>query len=423
MFRDKETQVLIVGAGPVGMFMALCLAERGIRAKIIDKEERTAAHSYACALHSETLKLLDRLGLLTEVLALGRPIETVSFYEGLSRRAELKLSRLDVDFPFVVALPQSALEDLLERHLNQKCGIRVDWSHRLSSLEPQRSEVVAVIDRLCESGKGYSVADLDWEVQRTLSTRAAFVVGADGYDSVVRQSLGLEWERVATPESFAVFEFESDGRFDNEVRIVLEDETTNVFWPLPNSRCRWSLQSTTNNIGDESHAKERTDVLIVQPAVDRQVRNDVQKLIQERAPWFEAKISELDWSTDVQFESRFAKQFGRGRCWLVGDAAHQTGPIGMQSMNVGLCEAEELAGLLARILQENTSLDVLQTYEKNRRNEWQQLLGVRGGLKPRDPVNPWVKEHSPKILPCVPASRSDLAHLVHQLGLDFQIAN
>ena len=419
MSREQETEVLVVGAGPVGMLTALLLSENGIRVRIIDKEERTAAHSYACALHPRTLKLLDRLALCSDLMAVGRRIETVAFYEGEFRRAEMNLSRLPVDFPYLVILPQSALENLLEQRLRRDKGVKVEWSHRLSNVDPQSQAVVAGIDKLCETSKGYIIRELDWEVQKTLRCRAQFVVGTDGYDSFVRNSLGIEHESVSEPDTFAVYEFETDGQYPNEARIVMDDATINGFWPVTDHKCRWTLQVADGDDLEESHMKERSDVVVVDQAVDVSTLQHVRQKIQERAPWFSGSVKQLDWSVDVQFEARFAKHFGQGRCWLAGDAAHQTAPFGMQSLNVGLLEAEQLAGTLTKILRQNGSMDLLEAYDRSRRNEWQHLLGVKGGLRPRNGVAPWVKERSSRILPCVPGSGEDLARLVNQLGLDF----
>ena len=84
-----------------------------------------------------------------------------------------------------------------------------------------------------------------------------------------------------------------------------------------------------------------------QKAVDERIRQYVEKVAKQRAPWFTAGVKEITWCTEVVFEQRVAKQFGRDRCWLAGDAAHQTGPVGVQSMNVGMAEAATLAGCLA----------------------------------------------------------------------------
>ena len=92
--REERTEVLVVGAGPVGLLTAILLAEAGIEVRIIDREERTTARSYACALHPRTLKLLDRMGLAAPIIERGRRIEKIAFYDGATRQAEVKLSEL-----------------------------------------------------------------------------------------------------------------------------------------------------------------------------------------------------------------------------------------------------------------------------------------------------------------------------------------
>src|SRR5689334_19118567 len=115
--RETQTEVLVVGAGPVGLWSALLLAERGIEVALIDRETRTTARSYACAVHPGTLRLLDRLGLAQSVIERGRRVDTVAFYDGPNRQAEVCLSKLGGEFPFLVILPQNALENLLEQRL------------------------------------------------------------------------------------------------------------------------------------------------------------------------------------------------------------------------------------------------------------------------------------------------------------------
>ena len=90
--REERTEVLVVGAGPVGLLTAILLAEAGIEVRIIDREERTTARSYACALHPRTLKLLDRMGLAAPMIERGRRVEKIAFYDGATRQAEVKLS-------------------------------------------------------------------------------------------------------------------------------------------------------------------------------------------------------------------------------------------------------------------------------------------------------------------------------------------
>ena len=131
---------------------------------------------------------------------------------------------------------------------------------------------------------------------------------------------------------------------------------------------------------------------VAQKAVDESIRQYVEKVAKKRAPWFTAGVKEIAWCTEVVFEQRVARQFGRDRCWLAGDAAHQTGPVGVQSMNVGMAEAATLAGALRRILREKAPLSLLEACDREWQAEWRRLLGLTGGLKPRSDTGPWVRE-------------------------------
>jgi 2-polyprenyl-6-methoxyphenol hydroxylase-like FAD-dependent oxidoreductase len=417
MQREERTEVLVVGAGPVGMLTALLLSEAGIQVRIIDHEFRTASRTYACALHTRTLKLLDRLGLSSEVMQLGRRVGQVALYEGEVRRAEAKLSQLPVDFPFVLVLPQSAFENLLEQRLRKDGKVRLEWNHRLSGLRTERDGVVAAIEKLGVSAKGYIVPEMAWSVEKTEETRAAYVVGADGPNSFVAKFLGLSYEAVGEPEFYAVYEFQSDWAFGDELRIALDKRTSSILWPLPGNKFRWSFQLLQEHLR-EFPEKERSPLIIDDPRLERANREFVQKLVQERAPWFKGSIQTIDWSTDVEFEHRLAKRFGNQHCWLAGDAAHQTGPGGMQSMNRGLVEAEKLADALTSVLNGKAPLDRLETYNQECREEWRRLLGLSGAITTRPKTDVWIKQQSARILPCLPASGEDLSQLLNQLELD-----
>src|SRR6516162_11362762 len=107
--RQTQSEVVVVGAGPVGLWTALLLAEKGVEVTLIDRETKTTARSYACALHPATLRLLDRFGLAESVIERGRRVETIAFYDGPVRQGEIKMSLLGGEFPFVLILPQNAL--------------------------------------------------------------------------------------------------------------------------------------------------------------------------------------------------------------------------------------------------------------------------------------------------------------------------
>jgi len=421
MRRDDRTEVLVVGAGPVGMFTALRLAESGIAVRLIDQESRTAGRSYACALHPRTLQLLDEAGLAREAVQRGQRIETVAFYEGARRCAEVKLSGLPLEFPFVLVLAQSILEDLLEKRL-QGCGVKVHWNHRLADLGMRDGAAAASIEEMALTGKGYIVPDFELEVKRTVSACADFVVGTDGQNSVVRQRLGIACEEAGEPELFTVYELETEAALPPEMRIVMHGQTVSVLWPFAEKKCRWSFQWTQADAPADFPQKDRNRFTIAESPGEKDRRHQLQQLLAARAPWFQAGIKEAGWSAEIQFAHRVAGQFGRERAWLAGDAAHQTSPVGMQSMNMGMREGADLAAKLRRILREKAPPELLEAYDLEHRAEWKQLLGLKGGPKASAATGAWVGERSGRVLGCLPATGRELSLLLRQLGLEFECA-
>jgi 2-polyprenyl-6-methoxyphenol hydroxylase-like FAD-dependent oxidoreductase len=129
---------------------------------------------------------------------------------------------------------------------------------------------------------------------------------------------------------------------------------------------------------------------------------------------------EVGWATDIQFEHRLARQFGRDRAWLAGDAAHQTGPVGMQSMNMGFREGADLATKFAMILRDKGSPELMETYNLEHRMEWEQLLGWKAEPQASVVADAWIHQRSARILGCIPASGKELTLLLRQLGLEFE---
>ncbi len=408
----------MVGAGPVGLWTALQLAERGVQVTIIDRESRTAARSYACALHSSTLRALQPFGLLPALCERGRRVSHVAFFDPSASRARLDLTTLSPEFPFLLILPQKDLEETLEHRLRQ-AGVQVHWNHRLDSFIEDQGHIVAEIEELGGTSTGYVVPHWESVVKRRAPLRAECLIGADGSHSMVRERLGVQWQRADLPQRFAAFEFETDSTNEDEVRVVLAEATTNVLWPLPHRRLRWTFQLTGPGTAEGLPEKERRAVRFEQPEIDEGIRQHVQRISSQRAPWFRANVRNLDWCSEVSFEPRVVSEFGRGRCWLVGDAAHQAGPVGVQSLNMGFVEAARLAELLPAVLREEAPSASLRIYDQEQRSAWRQLLGLTGGLQPGPQTDPWVAEHRAGILSCLPGLAGDLGALAGQLGLGF----
>jgi 2-polyprenyl-6-methoxyphenol hydroxylase-like FAD-dependent oxidoreductase len=418
--RKEQTEALVVGAGPVGLASALFLAEAGVEVEIIDREPRTAARSYACALHPAVLKLLDRLGLTDALAAEGRRVGLIGFYDGKDRKAELNLAKAGGEFPYILIVPQDTLESLLEKRLRDR-GVAVNWNHRFDDLQQGSDDVTVTIERLGGTSTGYIVPHWETVVEDRFAFSAQFVLGCDGNNSLVRRRANIESTKVSGPEFFAAYEFEGVTAADDEVKVVLDPVSTNVLWPLSGNKHRWTFQMIKSELSSEFPEKERRAVRVLRSAVDENLRQYVEKIAHRRAPWFAAGVKEVTWCTDVVFEQRVVKSFGLGRVWLAGDAAHQCGPVGAQSMNVGILEAESLVAKLKRVLREEAPFASLEAYNQEQLKEWQSLLGMKGGLQAGSGTTAWAAERSARLLSCIPGAGQALAKLAGQLG--FTIAN
>lgn len=416
MAARQDPEVLVVGAGPVGLFSALALAERGVRVRIVDKMSRTGVHSYALALHGRALRLLQPYGLLDPILAQAYPIRTIGLFDQRARRAELALPEDDAGIPSLVVLPQDAFERALSDALAAR-GVEVQWNHAVSQLVSHADHAAVTVDKLVQESVGYAVAHTEWMVAKSVCLEVPFVIGADGHRSAVRRELEIEYAEAGEAQNYTVFEFETDADLEHQLRLIVGDRTADVLWPLPGGACRWSFQLTDFTAPTAARRRDRLGVMIGSAQYPAMTEENLKTLIGERAPWFQGSVTRLNWQIVVRFERRLAKAFGRQRVWLAGDAGHMTGPAGSQSMNVGLREAAELAEIIAGALRDGQPLDRLQTYNQQRLTEWQQLLGVDGGLKPTDRTDPWIRQSAARLLPCLPATSSELASLVQPLGL------
>ncbi len=413
MARSRGTDVLVVGAGPVGLFGALALADAGFGVEIVDEERRPAVHSYALALHPRSLDLLEHLGVAGDLVDRGQQIETLAFYEGGQRRASLPLTASPA-FPFVLSVPQSVLEAVLEEALAAR-GVAVQWNHRLARLEDDGGSTVAMIEELEQVAGGYAIAGAARMVRRSFSLQPRFVLGADGHGSSVRRYLGVDWPSTAPAELYGVFEVAANEPVAAELAVVLGDGTVSALWPLPDGRVRWSFQlpDPERVLGPEGRA--RKVVQIGRRAFPQIAEESLGSLLAERAPWFPDVLGEVYWSVAVRFERRLAASFGNGNVWLAGDAAHLTGPVGAQSMNVGLLEAYETVEQLSAAGAGAGSLP--SSRNDALRDRWRPLLGTAGGPEATPEAADWVVRNRDRIVACLPASGAELSALAARIGL------
>ena len=394
MFRHPDPEVLVVGAGPVGLVAALFLQQHGVRVEVVDMHQRTTQQSYALAIDPRTLQILDEAGLSEGLIGAGGSDES-AYHEGRERRAEIDYSALASNHPYLLVVRQSLPERAAEEALRRK-KLKVLWGHRLQALTVDGATLRTEVAKLDQVAMGYPVAQTEWVVVRSETIRPAYVIGADGYDSAVRRMSGIEMEEHGAGQIFSVYEIEAAGELPAEVRVILDPDLTSVYWPLEEGRCRWGFR--IRDASEHAASMER-----------------LEQLIAARAPWCTARPTQIYWSTLGLFERRLTRSFGKGGVWLAGDAAHQAAPVGVHSMNSGLVEARELAARISRIQRAGGAPSLLQEFATETHEAWQWLLGagrevsaLPGGPVPNDPG---------AILACVPASGDDLEPLLGQIGL------
>ncbi len=386
MSGKREAEVVVVGAGPVGLLAAISLKSAGVDVQVYDTGRRTAAHSYALVLHPATLRLLDKFGLAASCTGAGQVVTRIGLYDGADRREELAFARLSGPHPHVVVLPQSSLEAILEAAL-EKIGVKVHWDHRVQGLESSDESVKLNVAKLDKVSTGYPVAHTEVVVDKMLETGARYVVAADGYDSFVRRKLGIAYADQGRGQLYSVFQFATPGDVPSEGRLMVKKDRVCGYWPLPDGRCRFSFPI-------DNAEEHRADAA------------RLQEQLAAWAPWFRWDVSGIEWTAVGLFERKLATSFGAGRVFMAGDAAHLTGPLGGQSMNVGLREADDLAQRLVGVLRPGAPAGLLDDYNASRAAEWRTLFGEEAAHGSRRSL----------LLPCLPASGADLETLLGQLS-------
>ena len=397
MFRHRDPEVLVVGAGPVGLVAAVFLQQYGVRVEIVDMHQRTTQHSYALAIHPRTLRILDQAELSEGLIGAGRKLTKVAYYEGRERRAEIDYSALASKHPYLLVVRQSLLERAAEEALRRQ-KLKVLWGHRLQSLAVDGAAIRAEVAKLDQVATGYPVARTEWLVARSETIRPAYVIGADGYNSAVRRMAGIDMAEHGRGQVFSIYEIEATGDLPAEVRVILDPDLTSVYWPLEEGRCRWGFQ-----IQDASEHEASMERL--------------EQLVTARAPWWTARPIQIYWSTLALFEGRLARSLGTGGIWLAGDAAHQAAPVGVHSMNSGLVEARELAARISAIRRAWEAPSRLEEFATETHEAWQRLLGADRTVRALPGADPWVRQSAERIVSCIPASGDDLEPLLEQISL------
>ncbi|MEO8603426.1 MAG: FAD-dependent monooxygenase [bacterium] len=331
--QANELDVLVVGAGPVGLTLAGQLARRGLRVAAIDKGPGPTDKSKALVLWPRTLELLAAAGVVEPFLAAGLRVRGGRVFGRQGQLAWIDFSRNASAYPFVLMIPQSATEQLLDAAA-RAAGAAVERHTELMRFSADASGVHAV------------VRDADGvEQQRD----AAWLVGCDGAHSTVRHALGLAFAGSAENNDWALADVRIDGDLPrDEVRMFLHPDGVVAAFPLPPDRTRLIIE-----LGPARGAQPHDPTLV-----------DVQALLDERAPGLRAV--DPAWLGGFRINERQVPTYRIGRVFLAGDAAHVHSPAGGQGMNTGMHDAFNLAWKLGLVQGGRGRETLLDSYQAER---------------------------------------------------------
>ena len=400
----------------MGLTAAHALSDRHIDYVLLDREQRTNTHSYALALHPETLELLESLDLVEPVIENSLHLSQVGIYLGEQPKATLDYRRLGLKYPFLAVISQGELEQILVDRLRAK-GHKPLWNHRVRDIEPSAQQLKVTVDRLMEGMSGYAVAHIEMQIDKILDFQARYLIGADGHQSVARRIADIDFPPIAPSKDYAVFEFKTDAQLPDQMRLIIKGNKTHVFWPLPNGYCRWGFQVEPGQAPVDSLQKDHHLLQYGNHGYPLLDRAHLDAFLLNNAPWFEGSIENLNWRMLVQFENRLARSFGHDRIWLAGDSAHLSPQAGILSMNVGMREVVDLVKRLAHGSTDAARQTALASYNSQRLAEWQQLLDLDHHIRPADSDGRWLLEHRSNLIGNIPASGASLSKLLAQLHL------
>jgi 2-polyprenyl-6-methoxyphenol hydroxylase-like FAD-dependent oxidoreductase len=393
-----KVDVLIVGAGPSGLVLALWLDKLGVTLRLIDKTAEPGTTSRALAVQARTLELYRLLDLTDTVLEQGYRTAAVNLWTEGRHRARISLEAVGAGitrYPVLEIYPQDQHERLLVDRLAAR-GIRVERQTELLGFEDRGDHVTAQI----RTSDG-----------RTEQCEASFIVGCDGAHSIVRKIMGIGFPGGTYPQLFYVADIEGTGpAMNGELNVDLDESDILAVFPMAQAG-RVRLVGT---IRDERAETEQT--LRFDDVSNRAINN------------LKIEVGTVNWFSTYRVHHRVAEHFHHGRAFLVGDAGHIHSPAGGQGMNTGIGDAFNLGWKLAAVVQARATDALLDTYEAERIKFAQKLVATTDRafsfITADGPVADIVRTRvAPVVMPAVfklPAARELLFRTVSQTVLNYR---
>lgn len=341
-----KTQVIIVGAGPTGLSLAVQLMRYGIDFIIFDSKAGVTDLSKAMVVQARSLEIYDQLGLAQTAVADGEIVRQANLLHDGNISAHLDFSSFGGQlspFPFFLVYEQSKNERLLYEYL-QHSGKDVLWQTELGSLTQDAAGVRAVLK---DTNGG------------TQTIAANYLVGCDGASSPTRHFLDLHFGGSTSPRLFYVADVEMEFQADAaSIYAAFGRDAFGLMFPMQGEK-HWRL------IGNLPEYNDQLDREVSFEEVEAKVKQLVQRPLE---------ITTLDWFSTYKVHTRHAETFSVGKCFLAGDAAHVHTPAGGQGMNTGIQDAYNLAWKLAFVLKGYTGEALLDTYNEERLANAKRLL-------------------------------------------------
>jgi 2-polyprenyl-6-methoxyphenol hydroxylase-like FAD-dependent oxidoreductase len=331
-----RSDVLIVGAGPTGLVLALWLAKQGVVPRVIDQRAEAYPTSRALAVQARTLELYRQLDLADAVIARGHKVPAVNLWVKGERAARVPFEMVGKEltpYSFLQIFPQDEHERLLIERL-AALGVPIERPVVLESFTERGDHVAARL----RGADGEEIA---------CETR--YLAGCDGARSIVRETLGTGYPGGTYRQLFYVADVEASGPAVNgELNVDLDEADFLAVFPLAGAG-RVRLIGTVRD--------ERADqggMLAFEDVSGRAIEH------------LKIRIEKVNWFSTYHVHHRVTAHFRKGRAFLLGDAAHIHSPAGGQGMNTGIGDAINLAWKLAAVLKGQAPESLLDSYEAER---------------------------------------------------------
>jgi len=328
-------QVLVAGAGPVGLTIAHELARHGVRVRLVDAAKGPASTSRALATHARTLETYDQMGVLQDLLPRGQRVEHFTLHQNGGRliRFDTDYTHLPTRFPFTLMVDQVVTERVL-REATARRGVRVEWGVELGEFEQVDGGVRAVLRH--PDGRTETV-ESDW------------LIGADGGHSTVRKQLGLQLVGDSN-ETWLIADAVVDCDLPRDsIHWIRTPRGTVMMVPFPDPG-KWRLLDTAEVSYDGD------DTLVA-----RRFAEKISSGIGARAV-----VEPPTWVSVFTIQQRMIPSMRVGRCFVAGDAAHVHSPASGQGMNTGVQDAYNLSWKLAAVIHDRADEELLDTYSAER---------------------------------------------------------